>query len=820
MKKSLSKRCFFLLPFGWLALAGPAFSEAPLASPQEWGAYADLAGTSWRGGNRQGDNFGANWRITVEWREVGVTLIERWESIDNQYRPMTQVITRGDQPGELRLAATNGVCASRTGTVQPDGSVLFVCNGFFKWPMHVVAPRDGVWEQHYVNLNGSEVAGIKDVWRFQSQSGAGSAAPQAASTKASPAGVAADAPAAPAAISASGGPAKKAEEASQGATTLPTVAAAEPVSPWAADWGVYASIVDKDWRGASNVSIRWSKPGEELVETWTYGAERGGYAGQEQLVATIRRGEKPGSLVLNLDREVEGTRTLTGKIRADGSIQLLKPGLILDQRLFIMSLSSPSRLKHFLVPPGNTFLTTLYLAGSDDAPRGGRQRPSETWGAYADLAGKHWRLIDDESRRLMSFGWIVPGDVLYVRTHSLADDRIEIHHAARSPETGKLYAEPSLWGSWKADITLDGDRSITLETKGLLGWRRSFARTADGGFEYSDGGYTGSMVMVSNDEVPHLIAAAKEAKAQRERDARQRKRERQEAFNTALTVVNSALVATNETLQQQAEADRQRMQRERERAAEALRQRTAAEERQRAEASRQRAADMERVRQLQAQQDFERQQRAQQKSQQPTQQPQQGAQRNAGAQKVAQQTTQQQQQQRRAEETRRREAAEAERKRQQDADAERRRREEAAQRQRADEAMLARSKQLEEALKRQEEEARNRPVAYREGITLCAPPQNGGKAWLCKGPLQNVSGVLGTQSGTVAVRQACGGNNIRDLGMVAGYRAYGCGFGIHPTDRDAPNRDVPASLGVNHVPGRGTFYCNPTQVFVYCKGRQ
>ena len=816
MKKSQLIRSLFLLSSGWLALAAPAYGEAPHASAQEWGIYASLAGTTWRGGNRQGGNFGTNWRITVEWREAGVELIERWEPTDNQYRPMTHVITRGDRPGELRLAATNGVCANRTGTVRPDGSVLFVCNGFFKWPMHVVAPRDGVWEQHYVSLNGSEVAGIKDVWRFQSQSGVSANNPRVASSTAeqAPSRGAADAPAVPAAISASGDPATKAEEAGQAAGTAPAVAAAEPVSPLAADWGVYASIVGKDWRGASNVSIRWSKPGEEVIETWTYGAERGDYAGQQQLVARIRRGEKPGSLVLTLDREVAETRTLTGKIRADGSIQLLKPGLILDQRLYTMSLPSPSRLEHFLVPPGNTMRTTLYLAGSDDATRGGRQRPGETWGAYADLAGKHW-LVDDTpsgDKLLFTFGWIVPGEAMYVRMHNLADDRVENHHVVRSPETGKLYAEPSLWGSWKAEVTLDGDRSITLETKGIFGWRMSFTRKADGGFEYYEGGslykaYTGSMVLVSDDETPRLIAAAKEAKAQREREERQRKRERREAFNTALTVVNSALVATNETLKQQAEADRQRLQRERERAAEALRQRAAAEERQR-------AADMERARQLQAQQDIERQQRAQQQ----TGQPQQGVQRNAGAQQMAQQ---QQQQQRRAEETRRREAAEAERKRQQDADTERRRREEAAQRQRADEAMLARSKQLEEALKQQEEEARNRPVAYREGITLCAPPQNGGKAWLCRGPLQNMSGVLDTQSGNVAVRQACGGNNVRDLGMVAGYRAYGCGFGIHPTDREYPgNRDIPASLGVNHIPDRGTFYCNPNTVFAYCKERR
>ena len=184
MKKNQAIRSLSLLTFGWLVFAAPAYAETPLASAQEWGIYASLAGTTWRGGNRQGGNFGTNWRITVEWREAGVELIERWEPTDNQYRPMTHVITRGDRPGELRLAATNGVCANRTGTVRPDGSVLFVCNGFFKWPMHVVAPRDGVWEQHYVDLKDSEVAGIKDIWRFQSQSGAKLNDPRVASAAA------------------------------------------------------------------------------------------------------------------------------------------------------------------------------------------------------------------------------------------------------------------------------------------------------------------------------------------------------------------------------------------------------------------------------------------------------------------------------------------------------------------------------------------------------------------------------------------------------------------------------------------------------------
>lgn len=798
MKRTQAIRYLSLFLFGWFALAAQARADASPVNTQEWGVYASLAGTSWRGGYGLGQ---VEWDVSVEWREVGVELVERWEPSKKGYAPMTHVITRGEKPGELRLAATNGVCASRTGTVRPDGTVLFVCDGFFKWPVHVVAPQAGVWEQRYVKLDGGEIAGVKDTWRFLPAPGGKE-------------------PALAAAVPTQG-PAKTPVEASQEAKTSPAVPATEPASPLAADWGVYAAIVDKDWRGASNVSIRWNKPGEELVETWTYGIERGERAGEQQLVAIIRRGEKPGSLVVTLeDGEIAGTRTLVGKVREDGSVQFSRPGFLLGMPVYRVSLPGPSRLEYASYPhayppgnpPGNQKGTTVYLAQGGDERRGSRERLTETWGAYADLAGKHWRLIDDDRELLFTFGWIVPGEAMYVRMHNFAYDRVENHHVVRSPETGKLYAEPSLWGAWKAEVTLDGDRSIKLETKGMLAWRMSFTRKADGGYEYHEDGslykaYTGSMVAVSDKEAPRLIAAAKEAKVQREREKQQRKRERREAFNSAMMVANAALTATSETLaQQQAEADAA----QRRYQTAVMEQNRVAAEREEAEAERKYQADWQHAKQVLAEQEKAREARAEASR----------AAADRRQESVAQSAQQQQQQQRRAEDARRREAAETELKRKQEADAERRRREEIARRERAEREALARSKQLEDALKRQEEEARNRPVAYREGITLCAPPKDGGKAWLCRGPLQNMSGVLDTQSGNVAVREACGGNNIRDLGMVAGYRAYGCGYGIHPTDRDAPNRDVPASLGVNHVPGRGVFHCNPTKVFSYCKERR
>jgi hypothetical protein len=53
--------------------------------------------------------------------------------------------------------------------------------------------------------------------------------------------------------------------------------------------------------------------------------------------------------------------------------------------------------------------------------------------------------------------------------------------------------------------------------------------------------------------------------------------------------------------------------------------------------------------------------------------------------------------------------------------------------------------------------------------------------------------------------------------MVASYRVFGCGFGIHPTMRDYPgNNDVPAQLGV-FVDNRRIFYC-PRSKEAYCRG--
>ncbi|GAB3543522.1 hypothetical protein GCM10027343_17040 [Noviherbaspirillum agri] len=757
--------------------------EASPVSSEQWGVYANLAGTAWLGGNRIGDNsFGSNWKITVEWREVGVELVERWELLDKSGRVMTHVITRGDQPGELRMAATNGVCDSRTGTVQPDGSVLFVCTGFFKWPMHVVAPQGGVWEQHYVSLNGSEIAGIKDVWRFQSQSGVSANDPRVASAAAvqAPSRAATDAPAVQAVIGA-GSPTD-----------------ANPL----ADWGAWLPLASQVWRKEGTGD--WSSHAQLLEFTW--------HAGPSPRMEVSRRNEHgvvsaSGDLTLGMD----GEAIFTEEKRLRFIYKLEPQGTLLE---------TEQQMPLFFGTDWETARSTRYWAFL----------PDERWGLMRQLVGYSWyeselpaqptgdRLFRFRYDGCLTFSWSPVDQTIETawRADSSGGTTMSIHMIGRNPEELEGYVEYNFWQGnnvsrrtqpWNAQFTdeqlifpdlhqKNARRVLQLDDPTTL--VRQLQKLNNGRWETV---YTERFIRETPQQKSRRLFEL--ARLAEEKASRERTRASIRASEAVGQVLSGVKPVVNDYVEQSRRRSEQTLENARRIAAERARA-------EREEKERQYQADWQHARKVLAQQEQARQDRA-------------GASRaEAETERKQQSVAQATQQQRRVEDTRRRESAEAERKRQQEAEAEqeeRRRREEAAQRERAERDMLARSKQLEEEVKRQEEEARNRPVIYREGITLCEPPKNGGKAWLCRGPLQNMSGVLDTQSGNVAVRQACGGNNIRDLGMVAGYRAYGCGFGIHPTDRDAPNRDIPASLGVNHIPDRGTFRCNPNTVFAYCKGR-
>ncbi|MFA7386350.1 MAG: hypothetical protein WCZ87_01675, partial [Thiohalobacteraceae bacterium] len=464
--------------------------------------------------------------------------------------------------------------------------------------------------------------------------------------------------------------------------------AAQAESINAADWGVYADLAGYSWateQGGQQreVSIEWAIPGRELSERWIYKAADG--SERSSINSSITRGEKAGEL--RMVSKMPRCSTRIGQIQSDGSILFTCSGLLKFPLQVVAP--TPGVLEHRSVKLKNGVIT----------------RVSETityaWGGVTDIdrAVEFYQQaadkgVPDAQARL--------GD-LYDTGKGVPQDRPQaVRWYRKAAEQGDAYAQRKL-----GDAYTDG-LGVAANQREAAIW---FRKAADQGDIYAMNSlgfyYWKDNVAVADQWFRKAIAGghpmARENLAslhgQVAADAEYR-----EAMIGAITEgfsegFTSEWSARKERMAQQAQqvaewqaqADRQIEQQAQQRAD---------------EEARERAAEMERVHQLHERQEAERQQRAQQQAQQTSR----------VAPNAAEQSQQrQQEQQRRADEARRRAAADAERERQQQIETERRRQEEAAQRERAERAAQERSRQLEEALKRQEEEARNRPVAYPEG---------------------------------------------------------------------------------------------------------
>lgn len=101
---------------------------------------------------------------------------------------------------------------------------------------------------------------------------------------------------------------------------------------------------------------------------------------------------------------------------------------------------------------------------------------------------------------------------------------------------------------------------------------------------------------------------------------------------------------------------------------------------------------------------------------------------------------------------------------------------------------------------------RNAPVEWLESVTLCSKDDQQAKFgnWRCTGSLQMNYVNFEKPNWPAELNLTCGGPfNKRDLGMVNGYRAFGCGFGLPPSS----NADIPRRFGVTYVPNRSTYRC-------------
>ena len=113
-------------------------------------------------------------------------------------------------------------------------------------------------------------------------------------------------------------------------------------------------------------------------------------------------------------------------------------------------------------------------------------------------------------------------------------------------------------------------------------------------------------------------------------------------------------------------------------------------------------------------------------------------------------------------------------------------------------------------------------IDFPEAVSVCeldrADPQSQFGNWKCVGPLQFTYAKLGEtgeagRAAMYAVRDSCGGKleDVRDLGMVKGYRVFGCSFGINPNPRISLSRDSARQFGLDFIDGRMLFRCPATR---------
>jgi hypothetical protein len=91
-----------------------------------------------------------------------------------------------------------------------------------------------------------------------------------------------------------------------------------------------------------------------------------------------------------------------------------------------------------------------------------------------------------------------------------------------------------------------------------------------------------------------------------------------------------------------------------------------------------------------------------------------------------------------------------------------------------------------------------------EAVVVC--PLGGDRLFgelTCYGPFQN---TLSNPDKSSDVQLACGGGSATDFGQQSGYRVWGCGFGLDPTQSGSPNIDTARRFGLT-IPERSLFRC-------------
>ncbi len=451
--------------------------EMAQTDPALWGVYSELVGTSRQAGER-------GYRVTWRWGRPGEEMLEQWSVPTTGETKYTHKITLGAQAGQLVFVATGMLGGTWDGTVQADGGVLYIGRGRKGSSHHVGLAADGYYEQRRATVKDGQIVSLAkadEYTRFALVDG------QAPALTAST-------------------PNRSAQR------IVPSVADA-PIDPHAdpAIWGHYAHIVGREWRGYYDISVRWSTPGKEIVEEWKYGPMTPLSAGKTLRTIVIRPGNKPGRLRANISgSRLEGT--YDGKVGKAGQVSL-------GPHYF--KLLDANTIEYGGSSFGSYYEQRVFAASSN---AGAAPPQRDTWGAYIDLAGQSFQSNEHSMRLLMSFDWLIPGEVFYVLQHFLDDDMVygELIHV--SPEDGGLTARSSPPWNVHARGEIDANGKISFVTKRTLGMRgrSTFERLGTGQLEHHadhtlSSARTWLLSPVANEQVAQVRIAARRDKQQRDR---------------------------------------------------------------------------------------------------------------------------------------------------------------------------------------------------------------------------------------------------------------------------------------------------------------
>ena len=141
-------RARFLLGLALLLGSAPLLAAEPVDATT-WGPYARLVDRT------QQSEIG--YRLHWHWAEPGRKLLEDWYDAYTGELSYTTTIVPGTQSGQLVLESPKFGNKQWKGTVEPDGSVLYIGVGMLKAPYRVQVDAEGRMAMVFVRIKGNQI---------------------------------------------------------------------------------------------------------------------------------------------------------------------------------------------------------------------------------------------------------------------------------------------------------------------------------------------------------------------------------------------------------------------------------------------------------------------------------------------------------------------------------------------------------------------------------------------------------------------------------------------------------------------------------------